>query len=159
MIKYKYILSIDPSINACGMAVHTYMGKLIEYKLLRPSSKSADHLEKSRDIYNKVKVLLNTYMHTQLIIECPQYWGAAGYLARESGALFKLTFLCGMLFSLSDDVVVVTPNDWKGQLPKHVVNNRLCKIYPNINIANTDHNIVDAIGIGHFYLTKYKEKK
>ena len=157
MIKHKYVLSVDPSINYCGMAIHRRNGDLVVYKLLRPSSKSDDHLKKSRNIYNQVQVLLNTYPKTQLIIECPQYWGAAGYLARESGALFKLTFLCGMLFSLSDDVIAVTPNDWKHQLPKHVVNNRLRKIYPDIDIANTDHNIVDAIGIGHFYLTKYKK--
>lgn len=157
--KHKYILSIDPSINYCGVAVHRRNGDLLVYTLLRPSSKCSSHLDKSRSIYNQVRVLLDAYPKTQLIIECPQYWGAAGYLARESGALFKLTFVCGMLFSLADDVIVVTPNDWKGQLPKAVVNNRLRKIYPDVDIAKLDHNIVDAIGIGNFYLTEYGKDK
>jgi len=159
MIKYKYVISIDPSINYCGCAIHNINGELFVHTLLRPSCKSDDYLKKSKDIYDQVSVLLNTYPNTKLVLEVPQFWGSAGFMARESGAVFKLTFLCGMLFSLSDTTLALTPNDWKGQMPKHVVNNRLRKVYPNLDIAKMDHNIVDALGIGHFYLTNLKAKK
>ncbi len=163
MMKNKliYTVSIDPSINFCGYAIHKDK-ELIEYKLLRSSVKHINFIEKSKYMINKLKSILDKLVmlkgQIQIITEIPQYWGVAGFMARESGAISKLMFLCGMIVSLQENVITLTPNNWKGQLPKDVVNNRLRKIYPDINIKELNHNIVDAIGIGHYYLTNKIEK-
>ena len=152
----KYIISIDPSINFCGYAIHKNKS-LVTYGLIRPSSKQEDFVAKSKDIINKIKTIISQFPFKgdyvyRIVIELPQYFGVAGFMARESGAIPKLMFLCGMIVGLKNNVVLLTPNDWKGQLPKDVVNNRLRKIYSKVDIANLDHNIVDAIGIGHYYI-------
>lgn len=159
----KYVLSIDPSINFLGYAIHKN-NALLEYKLLRSSSKHIDFIDKSRYMVNKLKSIINEFSFKgnytlTIVTEIPQYWGVAGFIARESGAIPKLMFLCGMIMGLNDKVVALTPNNWKGQLPKNVVNNRLRKEYTNIDIANLDHNIVDAIGIGNYYINKNNKRK
>lgn len=150
-----YILSIDPSINFCGYAIHKNKD-LYECKLLRSLSVHKDFIDKSKYMVNNLKDTVSKLLALKgkviIITEIPQYWGVAGFMARESGAIAKLMFLCGMIVSISNTVITLTPQDWKGQLPKDVVNNRLRKIYPTINIAKLNHNIVDAIGIGNFYI-------
>ena len=149
----KHILSIDPSINFCGYAVHTNKGALIEYDIILSNKKlKEDFVSKSRDIVGQIIQIIEKYSNIQLVLEMPQYWGVAGYLARESGAIFKLTFLCGMICGLQKDIVTVVPQKWKGQMPKHVMQNRLQKYYPKINFKETNHNILDAIGIGYYYI-------
>ncbi len=156
-MKESYIISIDPSINFCGYAIHKNK-ELINYGLLRSLTKHKDFIEKSIYMVDKIKDLITSIQSLKnnliIVTEIPQYWGVAGYMARESGAIYKLMFLCGMIVSLKKNVVTLTPNDWKGQLPKDVVNNRLREIYTNINIAKINHNIVDAIGIGYYYINK-----
>lgn len=162
-MKNKYTLSIDPSINFLGYAIHK-SNELLEYKLLRSSSTHIDFIDKSRYMVDKLKTVINEFSFEgnytlAIVTEIPQYWGVAGFIARESGAIPKLMFLCGMIMGLTKDVIALTPNDWKGQLPKNVVNNRLRKVYPDIDIAKLNHNIVDAIGIGQYYVSKNNKRK
>ena len=124
-MKMKRILAIDPSINFCGVAVFKF-GKLDEHALLTPLIKSDDWVEKAKDIYRQINIIHAKYDIDERVVETPTYWGAAGYLARESGAIMKLMFLCGMLVSWNNSIVIF-PNTWKGQLPKEVVRNRLMK--------------------------------
>ena len=160
-----HIISIDPSINFCGLAIHDEQGLLV-HTLLTPSKSDEDYFQKSRTIFSMIKNIYtdifieNGNKDTLIVLECPEYWKVAGHAARESGSIFKLTFLCGMISSL-DNVTIVTPSGWKGQMSKDVVNNRLRAVYPNVNIAKTNHNVVDAIGIGRWYIDKvmHKEKK
>ena len=143
-------LAIDPSINFCGTA--DFKGKqLFHSELLQPDhvGKQGTYLDKCVDIYNQLEAISELY--DVLILEIPEHWGAAGYLSRESGAIFKVTFLCGMIFTLPN-VTTYTPSEWKGQLPKEVVRNRLAKIYPKVVTKKLNHNIMDAIGIGHRHI-------
>lgn len=150
----KYIVSVDPSINFCGVAVHTSKGKLIQYELLKPENKSDDYIVKSYSIVEQIELVMINYSNVQLILEVPTYWSLAGFIARESGSIFKLSFLCGMICGLTGNTVCLTPDKWKGQLPKKVMKNRLKIYYPNTPIIKLDHNILDAIGIGYSYIHK-----
>lgn len=160
-----YVISIDPSINNVGCAVFAILGKkkaaLVHHVLIHPSkfAKSENYLAKSRDICQQIVSLINNYDNVQLVTEIPQHFGTGGYLARESGSVQKLTFVAGMIFNIADDVVAYEPNQWKGQLPKDVVARRLQRIYKDLQIFDEkkkkflmDHNIVDAIGIGHRHI-------
>lgn len=152
------ILAIDPSINFCGAAVfNEETKKLLHHCLIKSVDVSEDgdkfaYTLKSKQIVLQLKMMLiNKYNIKKIILEIPEYWKVGGFIARESGSIFKLTFVCGMIFNISDEIeyILYSPAMWKKQLPKPVVNNRLKKYY---DVEKINHNIVDAIGIGHFYL-------
>ena len=148
------IMALDPSINFCGCAIFSEQKKkLLSYILITPDKSTKDEwLMKARSVFEQVRESSTSV--EKIVIEIPEHWGNAGYLARESGALFKVTFLAGMICSL-DNVITVTPSGWKGQLPKDVMRRRFIKYYPDIDIEKMNHNILDAIGIGHWYLYKH----
>lgn len=146
----EYHLSIDPSINSCGIAVWKTR-KLIYWDLLKPSIKSNDYREKSRDIFKQIKEICTELKDCQIVCEGQQQFGVAGYMSRESGSIQKLIFITGMISSIPD-TVIIEPNQWKGQMSKEVCKNRAKKIFTTIDIENMDHNIIDAILIGQKFL-------
>jgi len=149
-LKIKSILSVDPSINRCGIAV--YRGKkLVLHQLVQPEDKTGNEFEKSLSVFYQVKAIRAEYGTYKTILEVPVHWENEGFVARESGSIYKLSLVVGMLYTLGD-VQTVPPHGWKQQLPKNVVRNRLKPLYPNIVTDKLDHNIMDAIGIGHWFL-------
>jgi hypothetical protein len=163
----KYCLSIDPSINNVGWALSKNK-KLIKWGIIHPSkNKKETYLKKCRDVTDQIINLYDAQYPTQLVTEIPDHFGDSGYIARESGAILKLAFIAGMIYNISNDVISYTPNQWKGQLPKHVMTMRLCKIapYKDMKIIDRkdvyfckecgvkhpaiimDHNTIDGIGI------------
>lgn len=144
----KKVMSIDPSINFMGVAV--FEGKKpILWRLLKPKSIYKDADEKCVDLYNQIYDLRDEYEPDIIVLENPDHWAVGGFEARESGSIQKLTFLCGMLYTLGK-VQLVLPREWKGQLPKNVVRNRLKPFYPEIITDELDHNICDALGLAHW---------
>lgn len=146
------VLAIDPSINNCGIAVFKD-GKLHAWELLHPSKETKDYIEKSKSIYMQIKVLSKKYHCDYIVTEICDYFGVSGFHARESGSIFKLMFLIGMLCSLPN-VKTIIPRGWKGQLPKDVMRRRFIKDLPNLDIEHMDHNVLDAIGIGRWFIQK-----
>jgi len=163
----EYVVAIDPSINSVGCAIFKKKTKQLVAKiLLHPGKISKEsYLSKARDIIDQITDVMFKYdtrpgyPSVQLVTEIPQHFGVGGYMARESGAILKLTFIAGMIYNITDTVISYEPNQWKGQLPKDVVARRLQKLYPEENIYDVkkkkfimDHNVVDACAIGHVYL-------
>ncbi len=152
--KTNIVMGIDPSINDCGVSVFKEK-RCIVYRLLHPDKGAKNFQTKSLSLFADIIELTDRYSVETIILEIPEYWGTAGFIARESGSLFKMSFLCGMIytFNLYEQMTVelVTPREWKGQMPKDVCRNRLKKYYidriPEFMTLN--HNIVDAIGIAH----------
>jgi hypothetical protein len=169
-----YTVAIDPSINSLGYAVFKKRA-IVSYGLLK-EKKGGDYLEKARNMSVTIRSILDElsekaypWPDVQLVTEIPQSFGNAGYLARESGAERKLTFVAGMVYGLTPTAIAYEPQQWKGQLSKCVVRARLSKRYPKLKLYfkevikcpdckmehrrhELDHNIVDAIAIGfsHF---------
>jgi len=154
----KILLAIDPSINNLGCAVfRKKTGRLLSAELLHPPKDCEDLEDKSFALYCQIRDQIKKHDVTELVIETPDHWNVAGYMSRESGAIYKLTFLVGMLYSLrwSFPVIAVIPRAWKGQLPKEVTKNRLRESYVPCYYTKRewnrlDHNIADAIGVGHW---------
>jgi hypothetical protein len=153
----KSCVAIDPSINNCGVSVF-FDNELAGFELLHPSPENTDqhYTIKARDMANKVRKIYQAMKLKDsklvLVTEIPDNFGISGYIARETGSVMKLTFVCGMIFAIAEDAIGYMPRQWKCQLKKEVVRNRLVRKYPNMNIDRLDHNIVDAIGIGHKYI-------
>lgn len=178
MSKPKFTIAIDPSINNLGYAVFDEK-TLVEYDILHPSSRKIDYLSKAREMVSDVINICEytseisfPWKDVQIVMEIPQHFGVGGYLARESGDVYKLTFVCGMLYNITDNVIGYTPREWKAQLPKCVVRARIARMkeFKNLRLYketkkkcvdckqvhyehDMDHNILDAIGIGikHLY--------
>lgn len=157
--KKQRLITIDPSINNLGMAIWNISGKeLLYYKLVHPEiGKRKDEYQKSLSMLNQIYEYVAEYEVNKMMIEVPEHWAVGGFAARETGSIAKLCFVCGMLYSLVlhlDEVKLVTPRGWKGQLPKDVVANRLRDHYVavGVDLKKIDANVADAIEIGHFYL-------
>jgi len=105
-----------------------------------------------------------TCVVNHMILEVPEHWAGGGLEARETGSIAKLSFVCGLLYSMQYDMetcVLVAPRGWKGQLPKGIMANRLkVEYWTKYQIDLTgeyagrklDENVADAIGIGHYKL-------
>jgi len=76
----------------------------------------------------------------------------------QTGDLQKLTFLVGVLagyFQSAVSFTPVTPNEWKGQLPKSVVIRRLQKRFGPGATQDWEKDGWDAVGIGLWKLGKF----
>jgi hypothetical protein len=85
-----------------------------------------------------------------VVIEFPRLWtgSAVSHASCESGDLFKLAYLVGgyaRTGSTDDsDVTLVYPHEWKGQLSKEAVQDRLVR---RLGVRYANHE-ADAVGIG-----------
>lgn len=157
--KKERLISIDPSINNLGIAVWDLTTqKLLMWQLVHPTvDKRSNEFEKSHSMLLQIKHWMQIYGVNRIISEVPEHWAVAGFQARETGSIAKLMFVCGMIYSLRDsleEMRLVVPREWKGQLPKKVVANRLKDDYVpyEIDMTKLNENVMDAIGIGHFYI-------
>jgi hypothetical protein len=157
--KKNRLMSIDPSINNLGMALWDLGDtRLLLYKLIHPEiGMRSNEFDKSRSMLDQLKKWIQTYKINRMIIEVPEHWAVGGFQARETGSMTKLMFIVGFMYSLVyelDEVKLVTPSGWKGQLPKEVVANRLREHYLplGVDLSKIDANVADAIEIGHFYI-------
>ena len=159
--KVKRPLSIDPSINNLGWAIH-HDKKLYQYGILHPFTKHGEYQVKSFELTEKIKKKIIKEMIDFVVIETPDHWSIGGFAARESGALPKLSFICGMIcwccYESNAQVLTVIPRRWKGQMPKEVMRNRMIVDFPDEPIADMDNNIIDGIGIGVWFVTKRLDK-
>ena len=159
------LISIDPSINNVGIAIWELpkLGYLINglmmHKLVHPKvGQRSNEYDKSLSVLDQIKELIQEYEVNRMILEVPEHWAVAGFEARETGSIAKLMLVVGLIYSLKhelDELKIVKPREWKGQLPKDVMENRLRDDYLaiGVNLAALNPNVVDAIGIGHFYIT------
>lgn len=95
----------------------------------------------------------------KIVVEIPQIYVGARQKGRQKD-LVDVALMAGMLLgaaaSMTDDFVVVRPAEWKGQLPKEVIEARVkerlsCTEQLRIRLPkkkSLQSNVWDAIGIG-----------
>jgi hypothetical protein len=158
-IKHDRLISVDPSINNVGIAIWDLPNTLLMYKLVHPKVGCRNNeYDKSLSILDQIKEWIKIYTINRMILEVPAHWAVGGFEARETGSIAKLMLVVGLLYSLKhnlEELKIVKPHEWKGQLPKNVMENRLRADYLaiDVDLSKLNSNIVDAIGIGHFYIT------
>lgn len=89
----------------------------------------------------------------RLVFEMPEVWNTTtrGNYSKNSGALEKLFFVCGLIYGLYPDrTTYYTPQQWKGQLKKEVTINKV-KAKFNITTNISDHE-ADAVALGSKYI-------
>jgi hypothetical protein len=96
-------------------------------------------------------------LHTHLVVEMPHYQeNAAAGFGWKTGDLQKLTLLVGYLVNHNwGAVTLATPRDWKGQLPKPVIIERITNRLGERACVrlNIERDAWDAVGIGLWAMT------
>ncbi len=149
-------LSIDPGLSGTGWAEWSGPGKLTAAGVIYPNSETSDiWSEKAENITDRLLMATKRFgkrtVHN-VYIEMPQQMTNIRGLAAQGGAVYKLAFLVGYIarayYPASVHPVLVS--EWKGQLPKNVVEHRIIKklgtdLCAKLNIRT---HAWDAVGIG-----------
>lgn len=155
------VLFVDPGIGGTGYALFDEVNSKATVKnLVAPSLTGTLTPPRNEQWDNKVwslcsefgGLVASTTPHT-VVLEFPELFSgsALSHASAAKGDLFKLTFLIGGLAHVAREMtgnlpVLMTPRDWKGQLPKKVVIERIQKAWPDLDQIH-DHE-GDAIGMG-----------
>lgn len=153
-------LFIDPGINGTGWAFFRDM-ELSYHGVVRSKLKlhgKSAWISHSSYISVQVKAIATAMSEHEkglmVHIEFPSLWttSSKSRTSAEKGDLFKLAYLCGCLANAVEQIPsfkklrLMSPSQWKGQLPKRVVESRVVKAFPYLPKLR-DHE-VDAIGMG-----------
>lgn len=152
-----YFVCVDPGFNGLGYAIfpnQPVIKKPVTSGVLR--CKKSELPKMSMELKTKLQDVMYEFLPKQmskksvgLIIEYPTIWGGSllSQTAATKGDISMLCYLIGVLSTLflGSRVLLITPQEWKGQLPKRIVINRIKKIWPRLTQIR-DHE-ADAIGI------------
>lgn len=160
-------ISIDPGISGTGVAVWSeseWKEKVCPIDVRNIyGKKTEDWLGKMRSILAQLEEIIDQHEPVRkLYIEFPEKMdslkGNAAVVSKvrgglkEPGDVFKLTYLVGAVAELcrSNDVGFryYLPSEWKGQIGKSIVEQRIKMRIPNIVDLNPKSHSFDAIGIG-----------
>lgn len=95
----------------------------------------------------------------QVVSEFPMKMESAAGIAAQKHSTARLAFLVGavgaaLTLEVDCDFSVVTPQEWKGQLPKSIVRDRIIQRLGKGQVAGVKTHAWDAIGIGLWRLGK-----
>ncbi len=173
---------VDPSLRACGWASFRFDAKRNKAKYMHSGfvkskgiedgedpvidslkgkrAKANDWIYRLDETVDEVLSNVDQPMTEVGLIELPStYSGGRGDAASASGAIMKLmgvvfSFREKMLYQYGFEKVILVPvHTWKGTVPKHVTKRRVLRSWPCQHIS--DHNEMDAVGIGDWYLRRY----
>ena len=159
------VLSIDPGLMGTGVALWTNEGSALDWERIElPQNvwtytpRGRTWQDRSQDCLMWLNYIYKVYNVIDTYCEWPQYFmGAIGHSATVRGDIHKLTYLIGGIAHLATyvhtgNMHLVPVVEWKGQLPKQVVINRIKQIYQkanlNINSIDIKSHGWDALGIG-----------
>lgn len=167
--KHDGLLSVDPSIRACGIAIFDRK-KLVYVNVLRPSAviNAAEGIRDVMDLAQDAweKTMGASFSPETLVVELPQIYQQA-QLKGDPNDLVPLAIMLGRLWERfkPKNMLMPLPKEWKGQVPKEVMNNRTLASLSKreVEIFSDDllrvpgglrHNGMDAIGIGLWALKR-----
>jgi hypothetical protein len=157
-MKKDFVIAVDPSLNSLGWA-SWFTEKSLRTGL--PTDVGLLKAKRSKGLVGR-SIWLGDQLHTiidgrecVIVCEMPAYHGSM--MGWAAGDLQKLVFLVGALAGYFNRLrfVPVTPNEWKGQLPKKVVINRLIKRFGPGATRHWEKDVWDAVGIGLYHLGKF----
>ncbi len=143
-----FTLAVDPGLTGTGWAV--FQGAfLLKHGVLTASygDEEGEWTRGAKQIAVNLKKHMLITPPDNLVIEWVDYRATAkGHASAAEGDLFKLSFLIGMISSVfaKVDPILVTAMEWKGQLSKSLVVERLERSY---DIVYKNHE-ADAVGLG-----------
>jgi hypothetical protein len=109
-------------------------------------------LDRTMSVLSQIADHLDNFKPSHLYCECPQFFeGTRGMASAGSGDLVKLCLFTGGIIEVcrvrDTRLHLIDVNEWKGQLPKDVVERRIYKRLPQLEGVISAH-VVDGVGIG-----------
>jgi hypothetical protein len=172
------MISIDPGLSGTGVVYWDRLGHPstllpVRADVLRPLMRQVrdaqlvdedDLIARTRSLATQImtarsapgKALVSYVDLLTVVIEFPEFQASASrMMGWKTGSLQRLTFLVGVLvgmFPATWRIQLVTPSQWKGQLPKAVVEHRMARDYgaATIRRLGIKTHAWDALGIGHW---------
>lgn len=155
------LIAVDPGVGGTGWA--DWMGRQEapdRVGVIRPAKGNAPWLDRMRSVAEQFWIFAST-VDTQrtYVFECPALQiGGRGHAAAARGDLVKLAMLTGALVCMvhTCKVVLATPSEWKGDLPKEITKRRVrakigqAHIY-RLGLTKLADHAWDAVGIGLWY--------
>lgn len=132
------MISVDPGVNGCGWARWDAFGRLAACGYSR-------HLP----------------YDSPVVVEVPQIYPGVRSKGNPND-LIRVAFAAGRAVGLSE-CQVVKPREWKGTIKKEVMLKRILKslddkelqIIKDLKLPKSvEHNVVDACGLGLWYLKR-----
>lgn len=153
-------LFLDPGLGGTGFAIFNGIGDEVvppaRWGVLRVQQVNAQNPlpEKLHDLTIALnKVLLDASQVNEVLIEFPEMWGgsATSLTAGLKGDLIKLATVVGGLTTAAHwrgvRVHYITPAQWKGQLTKEHVTDRVVRAWGQ-EMRKVPNHAMDAVGMG-----------
>jgi Holliday junction resolvasome RuvABC endonuclease subunit len=159
----KVLLAVDPGLNSCGWAVFHHQ-EPVRAGIIEPRERGGDaFISRCATVVRQLRnQILEEDPPVEVVCEWMQMFGSASSaMAWKTGDLQRPIFLVGMLAGRlwipADRFHVVTPNEWKGQLPKDEVIRRIRKLLgePMCDQLHLVKDAWDAVGIGLHHLGRF----
>lgn len=151
------LIAIDPGVHACGVAMFSTYGDLRLAALVRAAPQGSWAMA-AQAVCELVRVSRDSESGCVAVIERPRIY--PGRRREDPNDLLSLAGVVGAitmaLHIYGARVDHVFPADWKGQVPKRQMGERILARLSAGELARVEdagsktHNIVDAIGIGLF---------
>jgi hypothetical protein len=140
-----YHMTIDPGASGSGWALWSEGWELLKNGVVLPP-KSDEWEQQAYYTVGHLRDVAKKSGAEAGYVEFPAFFQAHGAGVASSGALVKLAWFVGLVCGkMPMYVELVTVGEWKGQLPKRIVEDRIRKILPGVRAKSHDW---DAIGIG-----------
>lgn len=149
---------IDPGLGGTGWAHFGYLNKYPkvrcpdQYGVIRGDKHDESWEHEADTIAYEVGMKLSDLYTNILVVEFPSLWASGkSQAAAIRGDLFKLSYLIGCIMQESRHLsgiqsrILISPQDWKGQLSKEMVLKRINTYMPGVKIPN---HAADAVGMG-----------
>lgn len=161
------LLAIDPGLQGTGLALWQ-RGRLRATTVITVRGRSEDWLTRCESIVKAVAVWTRENDdpladQRRVVCEMMEHHGSArSSMIWRSGDLQRTLVLVGMLARWGSAnrkalVELVPPSEWKGQLPKHIVEARICKRLGRERVQQLGirTHAFDAVGIGMWALGRF----
>ena len=151
------LLCVDPGLRGCGCAF--FDGARLKWAAYVPNPMTQGRGPEAHAQMARAVITATTFQAAppdKLLVEFPRVY--PGMPKVDLNDLLDLAGVDGALSTMVRDVGHVFPSDWKGQVPKQVMNERVLmalsvdEVQAIEHRGSKDHNTLDAIGIGlhHF---------
>jgi len=147
------ILVIDPGLKKAGIAIFSDSGTLLEARLVSFHSSGGGPMVWRRMAYavsGALGFVPSKIVHEIMVVRSAQTY-AAQDLIEVTGALSWTLAVCS---GPETEIVPLSVNEWKGNLPKEVTKRRAGKVLSAAELEgfeNWNHDVWDAVAIGLYY--------
>jgi hypothetical protein len=167
-----YYIGIDPSLNEPGFALLIPNKQIITNRLNNRGKELEKYTKLGIESYKILKDFSSVIPSGNKVfvgIEYPNYQDSLkGKKCIETGSLIKLAISAGLILDqvfklqiihehyLTIQIKLISPIEWKGQVPKKITKDRMKKKYGNLkDFSFLSDDEVDAIGIADYLYETY----